>query len=153
MSDFLLPDHNAHALATARTANPTAVTTGSAVDVLATTIGVPLTLPYALPEATFRANVTLTTTADSELKAAGAAGIRNYLVGLQYQNTNATATSVLIKDGASTIASFQATANMALPAVITFPVPLRGSAATALNVAAGTTAASVFVNAQGFSAP
>ena len=39
------------------------------------------------------------------------------------------------------------------PIEITFPTPLRGTAATAMNVACLTTGAQVFVNAQGFAAP
>jgi hypothetical protein len=41
---------------------------------------------------------------------------------------------------------------MALPAVIGFTTPLRGTAATALNVNCGTAAANLLVNVQGYQA-
>ena len=42
---------------------------------------------------------------------------------------------------------------MATPVDITFPTPLRGTAATAVNFACLTTGAQVYVNAQGYAAP
>ena len=94
----------------------------------------------------------LTTTTAAALKAAGAASIRNNLTDLQYQNTSAVATTILIQDNVTTIAQFNAPASMAVPAVISFNTPIRGTAATALNVVCGTTGANVLVNAAGFQA-
>jgi len=94
----------------------------------------------------------LTTTTAAALKAAGAASIRNNLTDLQYQNTSAVATTILVLDNATTIAQFHAPANMALPATISFNTPIRGTAATALNINCGTTGANVLVNAAGFQA-
>lgn len=153
MTQFALMDNNAHALGVACTSNPAAASSRAAVDLMATTVGKLVSQPYAVPELTFQATAILTTTGTSVLNTARAAGIRNYLCAFSYQNTNATATSVLIKDGATTIAQFYAPASMAAHASITFPVPLRGTAATALNCNAGTTGASVYINAQGFEAP
>jgi len=137
----------------ARTSNPAAVASGARARAIGTAIGAQLVQPYALPEASWSAVGTLTTTADLAVRAAGGAGLRNYLAAIQVQNTNATATMVVVKDGATEIFRVNCPANMALPAVIPLPVPLRGSINTALNVAALTTGASVVVNAQGYTAP
>lgn len=82
--------------------------------------------------------------------AAGAASIRNYLTSLQVQNNSATATELVIKDGASTILHrVYCPANMPLTPV-EIPTALRGTAATAMNAAILTAGAAVYVNAQGY---
>lgn len=143
--------------ATGYSANPSAVTTGRGVDLLATLIGALVTKPYAIPEADWQyaaAAGGITTTTDVAIKAAAAAGIRNYVTSIDVRNAHATmATEVVIKDGATVIWRQLLPAAMAAPVEITFPTPLKGSAATALNLACLTTGAQVYVNAQGFSAP
>jgi hypothetical protein len=109
--------------------------------------------PYSVPDADWQYSGTLTTTSAAAAKAAGAASIRNYVTAFQYQNISATATTVIILDGATAIHTLYAPANMTAPAVMDFPTPLRGTAATALNVNCGTTAANVLVNLQGYQAP
>ena len=118
------------------------------------------TKPFGLPENDWQfGGVTggITTTADTVLKTAGAAGIRNYVTGISVQNASATtATEVVIKDGASTVmwrgyVGTSAVLNSAVSVV--FPTPLRGTAATAVNVACITAGAQVYVNAQGYTAP
>lgn len=109
--------------------------------------------PFSVPDADWQFSGTLTTTTATAAKAAGAASIRNYVTAFQYQNTSATATTVIILDGASAIHTLYAPANMVAPAVMDFPTPLRGTAATALNVNCGTTGANVLVNLQGYQAP
>lgn len=131
----------------------TAAATGQVKTLLQTLYGALVNKPYSIPEYDFQYSGTLTTTTAAAIKAAGAAGIRNYLTALQYQNTNATASTVIILDGASAIATFNAPASMAQPAIITFPTPLKGTAATALNINCGTTGASILANAQGYQAP
>lgn len=106
--------------------------------------------PYAGAETDWQYTGVLTTTTAAAMKAAGAAGIRNYVTGISFQNTSATATTILVQDGATTIAQFNAPASMAAPADVYFPTPLRGTAATAMNVNCGTAAANVLVNAQGY---
>lgn len=97
----------------------------------------------------------LATTTSTALKAAGAASIRNYVTGLQFYNNSATvSTNVSILDGASVIWTGQCPATTAaLPIVaiqVTFPTPLRGTAATAMNIQCGTTGSSVTYNVQGY---
>ena len=82
----------------------------------------------------------------------GAAGVRNYVTGLQLKGTNAVATEVVVKDGSTVIWRGHLSASMTRMDVITFSTPLRGTAATALNFACITPDASVYVNAQGYKA-
>jgi hypothetical protein len=92
----------------------------------------------------------ITDTADVAVKASAGALIRNYMTSLQYLNTSAVASEIVVKDGATIIWRGYAPAAMTVPVNITFPQPLRGSAATALNVAMITTATATRVSAQGF---
>jgi hypothetical protein len=92
----------------------------------------------------------ITNTADVAVMAAGGASVRNYMTGLQYQNTSATASEIVVKDGATVIWRGYAVANMAAPASLAFATPLKGTANTALNVAMLTTATATIVSAQGF---
>ena len=92
----------------------------------------------------------ITVTADTPIFAAGAAGIRNYLTGLWLKNTSATASEIVIKDGAATVLwRGHLSASMTFGEVLTFNPPLRGSAATALNVALTAITATI-VSAQGY---
>lgn len=137
----------------AMTANYTAVTSGDAADLVCTTVGAAVQKPYSIPELDWQAAITITNTTSTAVRAAAGAGIRNYCTGIQYQNSSATATLFTILDGATIIANFSAPASMAVPATIVFLTPLRTTANTALNAQAATTAANLFINAQGYAAP
>jgi hypothetical protein len=89
-------------------------------------------------------------TADVAIAAAGAAGIRNYLQSLWFKNTAATASEIVIKDGSTVIWRGQVSASMTSGEFVRFDPPLRGTAATALNVALLTTATATIVSAQGY---
>lgn len=135
---------------------PTAVsTTGDTHDLITTMVGALIQKPYAIPEADFSwaAPSAIAVTTDNVVKAAGAAGIRNYVTGVQLQNTGATATEVVIKDGATVIWRGFLPASMPGIADVNFATPLKGSAATALNFACITAGANVYANVQGYQAP
>lgn len=134
-------------------ANPTAGTSGRQQQSIGTLIGVPIVRPFSIPEADWQNTITLTTTTSTALKAVAGAGIKNYMTGMTYQNTSATATTLNILRGTTVVASFNAPASMALPAVITFPTPLQTVANEALNAQCGTAGANVLVNGQGYAAP
>lgn len=90
------------------------------------------------------------------IAAAAGAGLRNYISGLQIQNNAAlVGTDVQILDGATVIwRGFTGGTGLFTSALdVDFPIPLRSSANSALSVKCGTTAAAVYVNAQGFIAP
>lgn len=139
----------------ARSTDPTAVASGDAVRALATLLGKQVIQPYAQPGALWQyAGPTggITDTSDDAIQAAGGAGVRHYMTSLTVINAHATvSTEVVIKDGSTVIHRGYAAAGGGGYA-ITFPTPLRGSAATALNVANITTGAAVHVSASGYSA-
>ena len=97
----------------------------------------------------------LATATSTQAKAAGAAGVRNYVTDIHVVNTSATVgTTFSILDGASVIwTTFLPASTAALveiPVTVQFQTPLKGSAATALNVQCGTTGAAVYYNVSGF---
>lgn len=92
----------------------------------------------------------ITNTTATAIKAAGAANVRNYLTGLQFMNTSATASIITIQDGSTVIWTGYMPASMTAMQSIIFTTPLRGSAATALNFVVNTTATNTFVSAQGY---
>lgn len=134
----------------ALTANYTAVATGDTADLVTTLVGALVQKPYSIPELDWQFAGALTTTTAVPARAAQAAGIRNYVTGVQFSNSGASAVDVIVLDGTTVI--FQATVAAGAFIRACFQTPLRGTAATALNVnlsAAGT----VRANVQGYSAP
>ena len=138
----------------ARTADPTAVATGDAVRALATTHGKQVVYPFAIPASTwlYASPAAVTDSSNDEAKAAGAAGVRNYVTGIQVMNGHATVgTAVKILDGATVIWHGWAEPTGGGCSAV-FNPPLRGTAATAVNVINVTTGSSTFYNLQGFTA-
>lgn len=125
------------------------VSNDQVVDAIGTLNGALVTKPHAIPESCWQGTGVLTTTADLAIKAAAGASVRNFVSDFSYQNTSATATGIVIKDGSTVIAQFHAPANMVTPAVVSLQCPLRGTANTTINVAALVTAANILVNACG----
>jgi hypothetical protein len=143
-------------VATGLSANPSAVTSGRNVDLLATLIGALVVKPYGIPELDWQfagAAGGITNTTDVAMKAAAGAGVRNYVTGATLINTGAAATEVVLKDGATVIFRLNLPANMTTPVDLVFATPLKGTANTTLNVACLTAGAAVFVSAQGYAAP
>ena len=138
-----------------RSTAPTAVDSGDVVRALATLLGKQVVYPYAIPAETWQyAGPTggITDTADDAIQAAGGAGVRHYVTSLTVVNSHATvSTEVVVKDGSTVIHRGYAAAAGGGYA-LTFPTPLRGTAATALNVACITTGSATVVSASGFSA-
>jgi hypothetical protein len=122
--------------------------------------GALVTWPYAVPDVSWQATSGLTplaTTASTALVAAGAAGIRNYCTAIQIQNTSTSIQPVVtILDGttviwAACLGEGSATSDPMI--TIVFPTPLKGTAATAMNIQSSSAVATVYYNAQGFQAP
>lgn len=99
------------------------------------------------PVNTVQAISDLTLTTDVAIIAAGAAGIRTYVTELTFDNTGAAAARVIVSDGATRL--FTATVPAGSTFQKTFNTPLRGTAATALNVKLGA-AGTVTVSVQGY---
>lgn len=143
--------------ARALSADYTAVATGDTADIIASLLGKQVYLPYALPGSTWNyaaASGGITNTTAVTIRAAQGAGIRNYLSAIQVVNGHATtSTEVLIRDGASGTVLHRGWAQAAGGGfACEFNPPLRGTAATLLEVVNVTTGAATYVNAQGFSA-
>jgi hypothetical protein len=135
---------------------PAAVSaTNDAIDLITTMNGALITKPYAIPEAdwTYACPAPIAVNTDTVVKAAAAAGVRNYVTNIQIANSHATVgTEVVLKDGATVIWRGYLKPNNDMTD-ITFYTPLRGTAATAVNFQCLTAGASVYVNVQGYIAP
>lgn len=126
------------------------VINGDAIDLRASRSGQLTVKPYAPGDLDFNVNLTVTTAVQTQIRAAQAASVRSNITSITYQNTNATATTLTIQDASATLITFSCPASMANPVQLTFPTPLRGTAATALNYIAGTTGANVLLNVMGY---
>jgi hypothetical protein len=134
-----------------RTALPAStVVAGDAIRATYSASGQMITKENAPGDLDFYANATVTTNTQTAIRGAQAGGIRQNVTGITFQNTNATATTLTIQDGATTLITFSVPASMTLPVQLNFPTPLRGTAATALNYTAGTAGANVLLNVIGF---
>lgn len=123
-----------------------------------TTNGARIVKPYAFPASDWSyaaagSGIVNTTTAVT-IKAAAAAGLKNYITGIQIQTaTLGGATELAIRDGAGGTVLFRTQLQTtALPLLtIDFPNPLRGTAATLLEVVTLTAVTGgVYFNAQGY---
>jgi hypothetical protein len=86
-------------------------------------------------------------------KAAAGAGLRNYITSIQVTNSNqTTGTEVLVRDGAAGTVLHRGWANANSGYTATFPIALRGTANTLVEIAEVTTTATagVLVNLQGY---
>lgn len=144
------------------TAAETTLVAGDAADAQVATGGQAVVLPFSVPEATWNyaaaAAGILNSNVAVTIKAAAAAGLRNYLTGMEFvHEALGVATEVAIRDGAAGAVLWRTfiPAGVFGRVAITFPTPLKGTAATLLEVvtltASGT--GSVYVNATGYIAP
>ena len=134
----------------------TTVATGDIADLVTTLQGVQVTRPWQIPELEWSyasAAGGIINTTDVVLTAAAGSGLRRYITSVQLKNTSAVATEVVLKDGSTIIWRGHVSASMTSSEQIIFSNPLRTTANAALNVACITTAAAVYVNAQGYTAP
>jgi len=141
--------------AEARTSSKTSVTNAALVRPIATQDGRLITRLNSIPENEWEyaaASGGIVNTADNVLIAAAGANIKNYLTGLSVANANATASEIVIKDGATVIWRMYLAANAPIQS-IRFSTPLQSTANTALNVACITTGTKTYINAQGYKAP
>lgn len=142
----------------ALTSSYTAVATGDTADLITTTIGQLVEIPYSIPENTWSyaaASGGITNTTGVTAKASAGAGLRNYITRVQVINGHATvSTDVQIRDGASGTVLWRGFAQAAGGGVsAVFDPPLRGTAATLVEVACGTTGSATYFNLQGYVAP
>jgi hypothetical protein len=137
----------------ARTADRTAVAASDRVDATFDVLGRIVTAPYTLHENLLSgATAVITGTASTEVIAAQAASTRIYVTSLTVVNSDASVgTVVALTDGSGGTVLHRGYAAAAGGGyTITFPTPLRGSAATALHAICATTSAEVYVSASGY---
>lgn len=148
--------------ARARTSNVTAVANDDTADLIATLVGALVVRPYSIPEADWSyaaaASGIVNTTTAVTIKAAGAAGLRNYITAIQVMAEALTnATELAIRDGAGGAVLWRTKIGTGglTGLAVRFPTPLFGTAATLLEVVTITAsgAGAVYFNAQGFVAP
>lgn len=149
--------------ARAVTTDYAAVAAGDVADLKTTLVGALVTKSNATPEAEWSyaaaSGGISNTTAAVTIKAAAAAGVRNYITGLQLSSDAlGAATEIAIRDGAGGAVLWRSkisTAGLPGGEAITFATPLKGSPATLLEVVTLTASVTgaVYVNAQGFMAP
>jgi len=140
----------------ARTSSKTSVNNATNTRPIATVDGRQITRLNSIPENEWQyaaASGGIVNTADNVLIAAAGANIKNYLTGLSVANANATASEIVIKDGASTVIWRMYLAANAPIQSIKFATPLQSSTNTSLTVACITTGTQTYINAQGYKAP
>jgi len=142
--------------AEARTSSKTSMSNATIVRPIATTDGRLITRLNSIPENEWQyaaASGGIVDKTDNVLVAAAGANIKNYLTGLSVANANATASEIVIKDGASTVIWRMYLAANAPIQSIKFATPLQSSTNTSLTVACITTGTQTYINAQGYKAP
>ena len=133
----------------------TTLSSGDTADLMTTLQGVLTVRQYTIPELEWSyasAAGGVVNTTDVAIAAAAGAGLRRYITSMTLSNNSATATEVVLKDGATIIWRGHLPANAPMSEVL-FSNPLKTTANAALNFACITTAAAVYVNAQGHTAP
>lgn len=143
----------------ASSSDPSVNSTNTLVVPLGSQLGKAVGLPYAIANNTWSSAAAaggLVTTTDVTVKAAGAAGVRNYITHIDAVNSHPTiGTEIVIKDGTGGAVLFR---QWAAPAgggfSVDFATPLRGSAATLVAIAEGTATATtgVYCNLSGYQA-
>jgi len=141
----------------ALTTDPTAVTTGDAVNFIATTDGKQIIYPWAIPGSTWQyaSAADVTDTTSTEMSAA-VASTRKYVKGCVFSNTDATVGTYVNVLSASTVIGvvYVAPQVAATSGVNSLPVqfdpPLRGGVNEAINFQAVTTSAQLRTMCQGF---
>lgn len=127
-----------------------AVTTARQVQLVADLVGKLITLPYANPENFVNGTTSaITDTTSTSVIASAGGSLRNYITSCIVTNSSSTVgTFVKILDGSTIIWEGYATTSGGW--TTSFPVPLRGTAATAINAQAVTTGANFIVSCAGY---
>lgn len=144
-----------------KTANDTTLVAGDASDVGCTTDGSVIVYPHAAPELAWQyaaaSGGIASSTAGVTVKTAAAAGLRNYITGIQIAHaTLSAATEFVIRDGASGTVIFRCTLGTVANDGVSykFSQPIKGTAATLVEIAAITSVTGgIYANLQGFVAP
>lgn len=136
------------AKATSGLAGATMVADADRVDNVADLDGAQIVRPYCPLPDVVSGNATNTDGASTEVIAAQATGVRTYITTAILTNMSASNIYVELKDGTTVKATIPVPANSGC--VVTFPAPLRGTAATAWNYDPSAAATTTFCTLVGF---
>lgn len=137
----------------ARSSEISPVASDDRVDFISDLAGKQIVLPYANPENFVSASTAaITDTTSTSVIASAGGSLRNYITSVIVTNSHATVgTFVKITDGSGGTVLWQGYAAAAGGGfTMSFPTPLRGSAATAIHAVCVTTGANVIVAAAGY---
>lgn len=134
------------------TATPTAVTNGQTVALMADKSGKLITKPYAPDDLDWQSFVSIATSTEATVKAAGGAGVRTYVTGISCANGAATVNTINVRDGlaGTTVAVIALAASDSIS--WNFATPLKGTANTVLTWQLSA-ATAVFCTFTGFVGP
>jgi len=138
--------------AKAASSEPSAVSaSGDIINLITDMVGKLIVLPYANPENFVNGTTAaITDTTSTSVIASAGGSLRNYVTDLTVTNSHATVgTFVKILDGSTIIWEGYAAA-LGGGFAKSFTIPLRGTAATAVNAQCVTTGANVIVSAAGY---
>lgn len=133
---------------TAVSAEQATATNGQVQKLASDLVGKLITMLYANPENFVSGTNSATGTGSTSIIAAEGSGVRTYVTWCHATNTSSTNSSVSIEDGSTVLDVLSVPANGGNNAV--YPVPLRGTANTALNSVAGTGVTTLYVTCGGF---
>lgn len=138
--------------ARAGSADYTAVANGDTADLYTDLSGKLVVAPYSIPEnMEYGVTAAITSTSATEVLAAAASGISHYITQLTVTNSHATVGTVVeIRDGTSTVLHRGYAAPAGGGYTATFPVPLKGTAATAVNAYNITNSSNTYVSLSGY---
>jgi hypothetical protein len=134
----------------ARTTEPAVVSTAADLAQLMTDmVGKLVVLPYCTPDQMVNAQITKTTAAIEDVLAAAGAGVRNYVTSFSASNTSATGVRIDFSDGATIFGSYFLAASGGGVSHI-MPVPIRGTANTAVRATLSAAVTDVRISVQGY---
>ncbi len=107
-----------------------------------------ITSPFADTVHQWQSTQAITVNTDTSVKASAGAGLRNYITDVTLSNSSAAAVLVQIKDGSTVI--WQAHVPAGGTVTKEFSVPLKGTAATAVNVNVAVATTTMYVSLGGF---
>lgn len=108
--------------------------------------------PFAPSGSYVYGNASATDTTSTSVIAAAGGSLRNYITNLSITNTGATTVLITLQDGSGGTTLWRTIAVAAGGSNITFTIPIRTTANTALFFAAGGSSTTVYVSAAGFTA-
>ena len=140
----------------AATTQPTAVTDGQKIALMATTTGKLVTHPYAPSALSVQANGSSTTTgAITVMAASGSASVKEYMTDLHCGRSDAgtTAITLAISDATTTVTEVLPNAGGGAQANFRFSVPLAWVANHAVTVTPSAGVTTLYCDAEGYLSP